>query len=495
MRTLYDEVPYPGRAFAQTHPDRLATLATLFGMTPAPPGACRVLELGCGDGANLLPMAAALPGSNFVGIDLAGEAIGRARTIAAELGLANVRFEHLGIEDYAPPVSGFDYVIAHGFYSWVPAPVRDRLLAVCASALAADGVAFVSYNALPGNRLRQTLREMLAYALAGVDDPAERIAAARALLAQGGEAWGTGEGLEATLGGQARFLLAQNDEVFLHDTLSPVNAPVYFHEFAAHAAGHGLKFLAEAEFAQIATAGLPGDLARWLQEIDDLVRREQLLDFYKQRMFRQTLLCHAAVPVERRVAAGRAAALAAAGHYESTAEAGSGRVTFIGAAGEQVGTDHPLLIEALRRIDESWPQAVWVEELAGGADATAESRALVCEAMVPCFALGLVHLHVDPPQPARRPGRLPRTTALARLQARERTHLTTLRHSSIRLDDELGWRLVALLDGTRDRAALLAELEAATNGGYPDLEAALEHSLEALAAVGLLLPDDPDGPA
>jgi hypothetical protein len=435
-------------------------------------------------------MAAALPGSNFVGIDLAGEAIGRARAVAAELGLANVRFEHLGIEDYEPPVSGFDYVIAHGFYSWVPAPVRERLLAVSAAALAPDGVAFVSYNALPGNRLRQTLREMLAYALAGVDDPAERIAAARALLAQGDAAWGSGEGLEATLGGQARFLLAQNDAVFLHDTLSPVNTPVYFHEFAAHAAGHGLQFLAEAEFALLGTAGLPEDLAGRLEEIDDVVRREQLLDFYKQRMFRQTLLCHAAVPVERRVAPERAAPLAAAGRYESTAEPGSSRVTFIGSGGEQVGTDHPLLIEALRRIDERWPAAVWIEELAGGAEATDESRAVICEAMVPCFALGLVSLHVDPPQPATRPGRLPRTTALARLQARERTHLATLRHSSIRLDDDLGWQLVALLDGTRDRAALLTALEAVTNGRYPDLESALERSLQTLTTIGLLLPGD-----
>ena len=48
--TRYDAVTYPGYAYEQTHPDRLATQATLFGMSPGPPAACRVLEIGAGDG-------------------------------------------------------------------------------------------------------------------------------------------------------------------------------------------------------------------------------------------------------------------------------------------------------------------------------------------------------------------------------------------------------------------------------------------------------------
>jgi hypothetical protein len=36
----YNEVAYPGLPFAQTHPDRLATIATLLGMKPAPVVVC-----------------------------------------------------------------------------------------------------------------------------------------------------------------------------------------------------------------------------------------------------------------------------------------------------------------------------------------------------------------------------------------------------------------------------------------------------------------------
>src|SRR6476646_5937641 len=100
--SLYDAVPYPGHAFAQTHPDRLATLAALFGLDAAPPADCRLLEIGCGDGGNLLPMAVQLPRSTFVGIDSSPLAIGRAREVATALGLGNVEFHEVSIEDYEP---------------------------------------------------------------------------------------------------------------------------------------------------------------------------------------------------------------------------------------------------------------------------------------------------------------------------------------------------------------------------------------------------------
>src|SRR5438105_14155053 len=79
MQTAYDDLPYPGGPFAQTHPDHLATMASLFGIAGPAVEHCRVLELGCGDGGNLIPLAFALPEGRFTGIDLAGSAIDRAQ--------------------------------------------------------------------------------------------------------------------------------------------------------------------------------------------------------------------------------------------------------------------------------------------------------------------------------------------------------------------------------------------------------------------------------
>jgi SAM-dependent methyltransferase len=461
-------------------------MATLFGLDPAPPSACRVLELGCGDGGNILPMALGLPGSSFVGIDLAPLATERARALADLLHLENIEFEHVGIEDYDAPDGSFDYVIAHGVFSWVPERVRDDLLALCARLLTPHGVAYVSYNAMPGHRTRQTLRELLAFALHGIDDPMQRMAAGRALLADASVVWPHGEGLETTLGGQARMLLSQGDALFFHDTLSPINKALYFREFVADAAQHDLQFLAEAEFTEMQTAALPEALRARLDAIDDVVEREQLVDFLKQRMFRQTLLCHADVAVDGAPRPERLATLAAAGAVEWTADETTGRVGFTSSGGGGLSTDHPLLISSLQRIGSAWPGAVSLADLADGEPDALE---ILCEALLPCFAANLVRLHARAPQLSNVAGARPRTSPLARLQARDREFMTTQRHTSIRLEDDLGWVLVALLDGTRDRAQLLIDLETVLEVDYPDLEGDLERSLTTLARVGMLLPD------
>ena len=86
-RDAYDAVVYPGYAYPATHPDRLAVMAMLHGLDPAPVERCRVLEIGCNEGANLIPMAYAIPGSEFVGFDVASQPIARGRARIAELGL------------------------------------------------------------------------------------------------------------------------------------------------------------------------------------------------------------------------------------------------------------------------------------------------------------------------------------------------------------------------------------------------------------------------
>ena len=489
---LYDEVPYPGHPFAQTHPDRLASIGRLYGLACPAPAGSRVLELGCGDGGNLLPMALSLPRASFVGVDNSAQAIARARELAQAIGVANVRFELLGVEEYEPEPQSFDYVAAHGLYSWVPAPLRDRVLDLFAAALAPTGVAFVSFNVRPGHNPRQAIRELLFFELEGIDEPRARMAAARKLLAEVCEVWPGGEGLETTLGGQARMLLAQGDALFFHDTLSPVNHAPYFHEFAAHASAHGLRFLAEADFADMQTGGLPDELRVRIAGAEDPLAREQLIDFLRQRMFRQTLLCHAGAPVDPVPHPRRVARLAVAGPVESSRDEETGRTTFTASDGARVTTDHPVLVDALTRIGAAWPAALPIAALAGddgGEDFDARLM-VVCESLLACAGAKLVRLHAHPPALAKRPGKRPRVSPLARLQARERDYVTTLWHTSIKLEDELGWRLLELLDGTRDRAALLAALRKGMKGGYPHLARDLDRSLDTLGRVALIMADD-----
>jgi hypothetical protein len=448
-----------------------------------------VLELGCGDAGNLVPMAVALPGASFVGVDAAPGAIARGQQLVAALGLGNVTLEARAIEELAPAPASFDFVIAHGVYSWVAPAVRDRLLALCRRALADHGVAYVSYNALPGGRLREALRDMLVFHTAELTDPRERIAQARALLRFLVEGSPAGHELGALMRGQAERLLERADASLLHDELAEVNEAVYFHEFAAHAARHDLQYLAEADFFEMQIGAASAPAADALLAVQDPLRREQYLDFLKGRMFRQTLLCRAEHAIDRTPRPAVVERLAVSTEAQARGERGPEGLTFEGPTGSTLTTDHPLVIDALERAARSWPAAVWVGDLTGSQGPDAERTAL-CDALLRSHAANLVALHVHPPGLTTTPGERPQTSALARHQARGGEVVTNLRHASVRIEDELGRRLVTLLDGTRDRVALAAELRAfLVERGEPvpdDLDEGLERSLRGLARLALL---------
>ena len=150
IRTAYDEVPYPSYPLPQSHPDHLATLATLLGLSPPTTERCRVLELGCASGGNLIPMALTSPDSRFVGIDLSREQIAEGQKTVEALGLTNIELRHLSILDVDDSFGPFDYIVCHGVYSWVPENVQDRILAICARNLVPEGIGYVSYNTYPG---------------------------------------------------------------------------------------------------------------------------------------------------------------------------------------------------------------------------------------------------------------------------------------------------------------------------------------------------------
>ena len=473
----YDVLLYPPRPFPQTHPDRLATLGTLFGLTPTPPASCRVLELGCGVGGNLLPMAALLPDARFVGIDNAAVPIARARAVAERAGLANVSFHQIGIEDYEPPAEAFDYVIAHGVYSWVPEPVREALLTLCARVLSSDGVAYISYNALPGGRLRQMLREALAIHLGEIEELGERISSARRFLALLVAAGESDDDLAPTLARAAREVIDRDDAFLFHDVLADVNEPFYFVDFLERARAHGLQYVSEAQFSEMQVAVLPPSLQSTLQQIEDPVRRDQYLDLLKERRFRQTLLSHGGLALDREPQPERLSGMAVSAALRWTTDERSARVTFLGPGTAHLVTDHPLAVRTLQAIGRSWPSPCWIADLGAERELPA-----IRDILLRCYAANLVRLHVHPPLVSTSPPDRPRMSPFARLEAADGTLLTTVRHTHHELDDDAARWLATMLDGTRDRAALRQDF------GLP--EADLAAALSRLAGAGLLLSDE-----
>jgi methyltransferase-like protein/trans-aconitate methyltransferase len=474
--TAYDTVPYPSHAFVQTHPDRLATLATLFGLTPAPVDRCRVLELGCGNGANLIPMAFGLPDSQFVGLDLAGAAITRGRAMVQALELTNVTLHQCDLMDVPEDFGEFDYIIAHGVYSWIPAAAQDKLLAICSAQLAPNGVSYVSYNAQPGGHVRTMLRDMMLFHVQHIVDPDERTREARTLL----EFLATTApeiGLyQKVLADQVGRLARYQDASLYHDDLAPIYQPLYFHQFMAESSRHGLQYLAEANFFEM-QENADAPVAEQLDCFagDDVVAREQYLDFLKGRGFRQTLLCHTGVRLDRELLPERITGF----HFASTARpvsatpdvASTSKEEFRTTRGASLSTNHPLAKAVLVCLDEAWPQELSFEALLarsrsmaggahGGATSLDEDRRALAALLLRFYGSTFVELHAHPPRCAREAGERPVASRLARLQVESSSMVTNLRHVSVEIEGVLARRLLELLDGTRDRAALLAELTA-----------------------------------
>src|SRR3954470_9529675 len=109
--TSYDEVPYESKPLFSTHPDCLAAAARLRGLAAAAPSSCRVLELGCAAGGNLIPMAYGLPNSHFVGIDLSQRQIAEGQKLCRRLELPNIELKAASIADADSSWGEFDYIV------------------------------------------------------------------------------------------------------------------------------------------------------------------------------------------------------------------------------------------------------------------------------------------------------------------------------------------------------------------------------------------------
>jgi cyclopropane fatty-acyl-phospholipid synthase-like methyltransferase len=137
----YDEVPYESLPIPGTHPDRMSTVARLPGIDVAAVEASRVLELGCAGGGNLIPMAIGLPRAQFTGVDLSPVQVADGDTLIRALHLSNVKLIAANVMDIDEHFGEFDYIIAHGIYSWVPNSVQEKILEICKRNLAPRGVA------------------------------------------------------------------------------------------------------------------------------------------------------------------------------------------------------------------------------------------------------------------------------------------------------------------------------------------------------------------
>jgi len=442
----YDSVVYPSRSYQQTHPVQLATIGMLLGMETAPIERCRVLEIGCGDGSNVTPMAVGFPESSFLGIDLAESPIERGRELIAAAGLRNVRLEAMNLLEFPADLGEFDYIIAHGFYSWAPDIVRRKMWDVLAAHLSENGVAYVSYNAYPAGYLRNASRGLMQFHLARLGTPdGERALAGREFISTLLETADGGSGVwKAVLKSESARLNKQPLEVLRHDDLEENYTPFLFKDVVASADGAGLQYLAESSERRlfVPLPPLPESFGPC-----SLVEQEQYLDFLEFRSFRKTLFCRKPVSLARDRVVERVtkAWLASPVVREEEGAGGTARFRDPRRPGT-LETDNPAIIGILDYLQDIWPSAERFLELPG-AEGMEGSIAQLAGA-------GLIELRVHPQVPRRVDGRIPVASPLARVQFAAGERATNLLHGMVDVQSAEGREAVCRLDGSLDKEGL-----------------------------------------
>jgi hypothetical protein len=446
-------------------------IARLHGMHPPPVETARVLQIGGGDGLDAMALAAAFPRGDFVNFDIAAQPIARGRRWSEAAKLSNIRHEVLDILEAADRLAGqFDYIIAHGIYAWVPDPVRAAVMPLIRRLLSPSGVAFVSYNCFPGAHSRIALREMMLHHVSHLTGPAERLAAVRTLLRSFAEAQPKDEPITAAMRREAAAALTQSDGLLFHDILNVFYAPQSLTATVHDAQLNQLKYLGEASGGGLDKGFVDAD--RTAIGEASLLHRLQAMDYAKGRYFRASLFVRAEAEFSRAPVDTAVHTMWVRTEAKETQEA----VFNIGSRSMRVGDARRAAL--LRSLSGSHPRWVFVPDVAVDADMLAALRHYALE--------GVVELSSTPPPfSAFAPDR-PRASALARMQvAQNMRTVVTLDHRLIEFADEPLRRLLLLLDGTRDRAAL--------RDGWAGGSAAppLDQALDLIAAKALLISDTP----
>lgn len=505
LRASYDRTPYTSNSFPQSAPGHLAAVAHLFGLDSADLATARVLEIGCATGGNLLPFAAAYPRARVVGVDLSAVQIETGRALARDLGVDNLELiaGDLARLDLAS-LGRFDFVIAHGVYSWVPPEVQDALLAVIRAVLAPKGIAYVSYNTYPGWKTKEVVRDAMMLASGAVTAPEDRVREARGVADFLAEVAPADSVLSRVLELSREHALGFGDSYLLHDELETVNSPCYFYEMVGRAEAHGLRYLAEAHPETMIPGNFGPRVAEYLEAkcggVQVLI--EQYLDFVLNRMFRESLLVHRERTAQISYVVDRTRLRDV--HVAAWAPPADGEIRldesaqdFVGQEGAALSTNAPDVKAAVDALCTRWPWTLSRPELiaetrarldVAGVAAPDDLDDHVDDLLALLILQGTAQFRLDPVVGPPRLDETARRMAAATATG-EQPATFNLWHETLVLSD-VDRVLIPLLDGSRDREALIAALAPVLG---PDAAAHLDALPQHLAELKLTSAEVPAG--
>lgn len=513
----YDDKVYTSNSFPYSSPGHLRAAAHLYGLKSVPLENARVLELGCAGGGNLLPFALAYPKAHAVGVDLSPVQVEQGKGVVDALGVDNLHLHAMSLTDIAPEFGQFDYIIAHGVFSWVPPEVREAMLRIMRENLSPDGIGYISYNTYPGWKAGDIVRDAMLLHSHGAGPDENKLASAKAVLNLLSDGIAASNPLAPSLRAAVAQLRKHSDYYIAHEYLEIFNSPCYLLEFVNMVDQHGLVHVGDSD----PHVEMPATFGKSVQLHHSLVAlgqpremRQQYLDFAVGRNFRKSLVVHKerADQVLLGPDTERLTDLRWAGYFteaEAKPDAPKGQRAFRSYKNQPVYTTDEIVIALIEALSQAWPASVDFNGLAAQvssrlpqAGAEDQVRQAVLKTLQTLFRLNCLRygLEASPydtlPSPRDFPHLVP---GLAHMFSQQQDPafgmgMFNLWHDTVQIQlSEAEAYLLPHIDGGHSRKQLSASLrEALTRGTVPAADGKFvkgQRNLDALAdgMVGKLL--------
>ena len=465
IEASYNALPYHGGTQPNTHPSRLEAFSKLYGGQPASVKQCRVLELGCAQGLNLIPLAFHFPQSEFIGLDLAQNQIDSGNAMIEALGLKNIRLMATDFSNHSLGSLLFDYIIAHGLFSWIPQALQETLLQTCKELLSPQGLCYISYNTYPGWKLQEPLRDMALYHSKQGNLESDAIAKeTRKLFDALDYAYaGNAAAINPRFSEEKAKLNDRADGYIMHDLLSIENNPIYYHQFNTLCKKIHLQHLGDAEEGRDSTQGLPQATQNYIRDNSpNTTVREQYADFFTNRRFRRSILCHDNITLSDAPIPSVFLELQLLSPLKPEAQSvrlENGYTEKFCIHSKSLSTDLSIAKAALIALADAYPASLSFEQLLGkvdslltqsGSQLTPDMSLDLCAFLATNNRLNSIELLTTLPESNRLKNDFPTTTTFIRWLAANQCSIINLHHKAVKLSDEER-SILQYLDGLHDK--------------------------------------------
>lgn len=474
LQDSYEKIPYYFHTTETGHPDNIAVRAKIYGIDTASVRNCRVLDLGCGRGANLVAMAYQYRDSEFLGIDLSREHISEAQDFAKSLGLTNIMFRQQDILEISTLPGKFDFILVQGIFTWVPLAVQNKILSLCGQYLNLNGLASIAYATQPGYQVDLAIRNMMRFHIENLAAPEDRLEQAKNLLALLSKKL---DGVDHWYSQMIHYLqqsVQEGASNFYHEFLNVETAPLHFSDFVNLSKSHGLKYVTESAPEQPVAQELLKRFSKELNNTPDRIRREQYKDFFINRRVRESILCHEKTKIsfpgpEKILSFNFSSNIDAVKNGpDGNEEANKSETKFHIKDWGSTGVTEPVVKNALRVLSTSWPKSVSFEELLHSSSNleidssekdSENTKWKLSNSLLQLFEKGFVKIHDQPIKCNTEVADKPFTTPLIRYFSKNSDfgYVANQRNEMVWVD-KFGRILLSYLDGNNNRKDLAIEI-------------------------------------